>query len=158
LCGDESLDVRLEAAAALGRLDGESALALSTLQELAQRDDIQPLALATAIDVLGRSQEAASLLQDAARAWLAAEAVEVREAALLAVSRWGAAGRPLIATVLELLEDEDPVVREQAAVAVGQLRPSLAVAREPLEAAAHDEDAAVAAAAQHALQQLSDPP
>jgi HEAT repeat protein len=83
--------------------------------------------------------------------WLTADSAELREAAAQTLAVWGPRSSPAVTALIVALDDEEPVVREAAAKALGHQEAVDDEWRHALQAACADEDPGVAAAAQEAL-------
>lgn len=82
---------------------------------------------------------------------LAHDRPEVREAVLRLLINWGFHGVRWEPQIIDLLDDEDPLVREQAVLALEAQGPATDVALIALQLSATDEDECVAAAALRVL-------
>jgi len=149
--GDSDPDVRLEAARGLVWIAPESPQLEVAICGLLELEGTPSSTLAALAEVCGRLPHLSERLSPYLRTSLTSHAAEVREAAATAFARWGARACAAETELAAALEDEEPIVREQAAVALGQLDCAQAATLAVLREAASDEDSGVAAAAQAAL-------
>lgn len=149
---DLDVDVRFEAARALGRVRSGDAAARDVLLSLLDEEDVQPLMLASIITAVAeRSDVDLTLLAPRYGALLTDEQTEVRESVSAAVAQWGVSAAALIEPLLIALDDEEPLVRENAALALGRAGVASEEVAVALKAAATDEDEVVASVARDAL-------
>ena len=78
----------------------------------------------------------------------------MRESVSAAVAEWDRRAAPLIAPLLIALDDDEPLVREHAALALGRAAVSSPEVIAALQTAATDEDEVVAQAARDSLCKL----
>lgn len=152
LLNDVDPDVQLSAARALSWLLPQPSSLAPVVLRLLDRDDTQPTSHAVLAELCGRIPDVGAEGVRHLQRLLVAEQAEVREAAAGALA---ASGRVAIGALSELvaaLEDEEPLVREHAAFALGHLHPWDEVTRTALELACSDEDTEVAAAARRSLE------
>jgi HEAT repeat protein len=148
---DSDPDVKLEAARGLVCLAPESHNVSDVVLGLLAIAETPSTTQAALAELCGRLPHLSERLVSFLKSFSTSESAEVREAAATAFARWGA--RAVIAEneLAAALEDEEPIVREQAAVALGHLDAVRATSLDALRQAAQDEDAGVAAAAQTAV-------
>lgn len=153
---DSDVDVRFEAARALGRVHSDNESAREVLLSLLEEEETQPLMLASVVTVLAaRSDLDLAALAARYGTLLSHEQAEVREAVSAAVAAWGLpAAAALIDPLLIALDDEEPLVRENAAVALGRAGVTSNAVVAALRTAATDEDEVVASVSRDALLQL----
>ena len=147
-------DVRLEAAATLNCLQPNHDVAASTLLELAQRDDLEPLTIARLAKLIAPLTAHVDVTVPLLGKWLGNDHGEVRESAATALAALGPAATPQITALITALDDEEPVVREQAALALGRIGMTSLNIVEALTMASNDEDIEVANVARAALESL----
>ena len=149
---DLDVDVRFEAARALGRVRRGDAAARDVLLSLLDEEDVQPLMLASIITAVAERSDV-DLTRLALRygTLLIHEQAEVRESVSAAVAQWGVSAAALIEPLLIALDDEEPLVRENAALTLGRAGVASEEVAAALRAAATDEDEVVASVARDAL-------
>lgn len=151
----EDGDTRFEAARALGRIDPAQPSARDVLLKLLDAEETQPLMLAMIVAALGeRNDIAPSQLAARFRELISHDRAEVRENITAAVAGWGPQAALLIEELIVAADDEEPVVRENAALALGRTQVASEAVLAALATASFDEDPGVAAIAAAALQQL----
>lgn len=152
---DEDPDVRFEAARTLTQVAPERAGARDVLLALLDDEGTQPLMLAVVVTALGERTDlgAGSLLPRFQKLLRHAQA-EVRENTSAVICRWGAEVAPMVSELIAALDDDEPIVRENAAIALGRCDVSTAEVLCALQTATEDEDEGVAAAARDAAQNL----
>jgi HEAT repeat protein len=156
LLRDDDPDVRFETARSLGRIDPNHSTAREVLLSLLDDDGIQPLMIAAVVSALReRSDVDTAVLVLRYRSWLTHERAEVRESVAAAVSSWDARAAAMVEELVVALDDEEPLVREHAAMALGRARVASEKVFAALREAASDEDEGVAAAAETALRSLT---
>lgn len=110
--------------------------------------------LAALARLAGRLPEIADESVPRLAALLERDSAEVREAAAMSLAALGERTGPAAVALVTALDDEEPLVREFAARALGQQSAVDDSIRHSLQAATTDDDAVVAAAAQEALSRL----
>lgn len=149
---DEDPDVRFEAARTMLRWGATDVAApIAVLTALLDDDGTQPLMLAAMVEVLRSVPEGRGALVSRLEKLLASDQGEVREETTAACSALGSAAAPHAIRLIELTDDEEPLVREHACRALGQLGINPPELRAALETAVNDEDELVAAAARESL-------
>jgi HEAT repeat protein len=160
---DADPDVQVEAVVAFQQLQPAATDHASVVWNLAQRNDAEPLTQARLARLLGRIPSLGNDALFRLTTWLQSEQTDLREAAAAAIAEWlsHAPGQPVPAAVAEALitatDDEEPLVRESAALALGHIRPITPAITAALTVAAEDEDSQVAQAAQEALRLSTKP-
>jgi HEAT repeat protein len=149
---DPDPDVRLGILRALAAGPGFDAAAERVLDDLIVAADGQPPALVSLADLCRRIPGAAVRHLDELRQWLLADLAELREAASGALLTTGPAISTALPELLIAIDDEEPLVREQAAHGLGMCQPISDDIRRALELATQDEDPGVAQAARQARQ------
>lgn len=153
--GDSDIDVRFEAARALGRIQTNDESSKGLLLSLLDDEGIQPLMTATIVATLGeRSDIDPSLLAARYGLLLSHEQAEVRENVSAAVATWGPQAAALVDPLVIALDDEEPLVREHAALALGRAEVASETIIAALRTASADEDEIVAETAREALRHL----
>ncbi len=154
LC-DSDIDVRFEAARAMGRIRGSNGSARDVLLAVLSEEEIQPLMLASVVTALAeRTDIDLTALAPRYGMLLAHEQAEVRESVSAAVAAWGLSAATLTDPLVIALDDEEPLVRENAALALGRSGVASEVVASALRTASTDEDEVVASVARDALSQL----
>ncbi len=152
---DSDIDVRFEAARALGRIRSDDESSKGVLLSLLDEEGVQPLMTAAIVTALGeRSDVDLALLVPRYGNLLSHEQAEVRESVSTAVAAWGRQAAPLVEPLLIALDDEEPLVREHAALALGRAGVTSEAIVAALQTACADEDEIVAEAAREALRRL----
>ncbi len=152
---DPDIDVRFEAARALGRIRANDESSRGVLLSLLDDEGIQPLMTASIVTALGeRSDVDLALLAPRYGKLLSHEQAEVRESVSAAVATWSQQAAPLIEPLLIALDDEEPLVRENAALALGCAGVASEAILTALQSASADEDEVVAEAARESLHRL----
>ena len=152
---DSDIDVRFEAARAMGRVRGGDASARDVLLSLLAEEEIQPLMLASVVTALAeRTDVDLAGLASRYGMLLAHEQAEVRESVSAAVAAWGVPAAGVVEPLVIALDDEEPLVRENAALALGRAGVASDEVVAALRAAATDEDEVVATVAKNALTEL----
>lgn len=154
LLASDDPDVQLESAATLVHFHPEHSGGVSTLLELAQRDDLEPLTIVRLARLIAPLTGHVAITVPLLGKWLGDDHGEVREAAATALASLGADATPQITTLMTALDDEEPVVREQAALALGRIGMTSLNIVEALTIATSDEDVEVANVARAALESL----
>ncbi len=154
--GDEDPDVRFEAARALGRVNPQLTEALDVLLSLLDDEGTQPLMIAVVVSALGERPDAdAEVLVPRYRHLLAHPQAEVRENVSAVVAGSGTVAAALVRELIAALDDDEPIVRENAAVALGRSGNNSPEVLAALTTAAGDDDEGVAMAARDAQARLS---
>ena len=152
---DSDIDVRFEAARALGRIRTNDGSSQGVLLALLDDEGIQPLMTAAIVTALGeRSDVDLALLVSRYGSLLSHEQAEVRENVSAAVAAWGPLAAALVDPLVIALDDEEPLVREHAALALGRAEVASETVIAALQTAAVDEDEVVAETAREALSRL----
>jgi len=152
---DSDIDVRFEAARALGRIRSDDVSSKGVLLSLLDDEGIQPLMIASVVTALGeRSDVELALLASRYGTLLSHEQAEVRESVSAAVAAWEHPPTSLVEPLTSALDDEEPLVREHAALALGRAGVASEAVLTALETASTDEDEIVAEAARDALRRL----
>lgn len=155
LLRNDDPDVRFEAARTLGVLDPNNSGARDVLLALLDDEGTQPLMLSVVVTALGeRDDSQPTDLLPRFRKLLSHPQAEVRENVSAVVSRWGASAAPLVAELIQALDDDEPIVRENAAIALGGAVITSDDVISALHQAAADEDEGVALAAKTACERL----
>ena len=154
LC-DSDIDVRFEAARALGRIQTSDESSKGVLLSLLDDEGIQPLMTAAIVTALGERSDVdlAQLVSRYGRL-LSHEQAEVRESVSAAVAAWGPQAASLVDPLVIALDDEEPLVREHAALALGRAEVASEAIIAALRTASADEDEVVAETAREALRRL----
>jgi hypothetical protein len=152
---DEDPDVRFEAARTLTQVAPECAAARDVLLALLDDEGTQPLMLAVVVTAVGeRLDLPPELVLSRFQRLLGHPQAEVRENSSAVVCQWGTKAAPLVEELITALDDDEPIVRENAAIALGGCGVASEEVLKALEIAATDEDEGVAAAARSACEQL----
>ena len=152
---DSDIDVQFEAARALGRIQINNGSSKGVLLALLDDEGIQPLMTAAIVTALGeRSDVDLSLLVSRYGRLLSHEQAEVRESVSAAVAAWGSQAASLVDPLVAALDDEEPLVREHAALALGRAEVASEAIIAALRTASADEDEVVAETAREALRRL----
>ncbi len=152
---DSDIDVRFEAARALGRIRSNDESSKGVLLSLFDDEGIQPLMTAAIVTALGeRSDVDLALLAPRYGRLLSHEQAEVRENVSAAVAAWGPQAAALVDPLVIALDDEEPLVREHAALALGRADVASESVIAALKTASADEDEVVAETAREALSRL----
>ena len=159
LLQDSDPDTRFESARALLRTkSSRSDLAAPILVAILDEEETQPLMLAailnTFVEAEGIPDQVESELLPRLLRFLDHDRAEVREANSAVFAKWPTLCESCTDQLLPLLDDSEPVVREQIALAFGQSRINSENVREGLRIASQDEDTEVARVATEALQRL----
>jgi HEAT repeat protein len=153
---DEDPDVRFEAARALGAVDPKISAARDILLSLHDDEETQPLMTAAVISALAqRTDLDLDVMIPRLKHLLVHSQAEVRENASAMVASIAEAASPLVNELLIALDDDEPIVRENAAIALGHSGTNDPQVLSALLAAGQDDDEGVAEAAQTACQRLS---
>ncbi|MFO1044874.1 MAG: HEAT repeat domain-containing protein [Planctomycetaceae bacterium] len=153
---DPDPDVRFEVARALGRINPQLASPRELLISLLHDEETQPLMLAVVVSALAeRKDHDIPVLIPRLKQLLGHPQAEVREntAAFVAGSQSLAAGLTL--ELIAALDDDEPLVRENAARALGTAGVRSPEVLAGLQMASADEDEIVAQVAQDAHQRLA---
>lgn len=152
---DSDLDVRFEAAKALGRVQSSDESSMEVLLSLLDEEGVQPLMIAAIVAALGERPEFdVSPLIARYGLLLSHEQAEVRESVSAAVAAWGSRASSLADPLVIALDDEEPLVREYAALALGRAGVISDEITAALRTALTDEDEVVAGKAREALRHL----
>jgi hypothetical protein len=152
---DEDPDVRFEAARTLTQVAPECTAAREVLLTLLDDEGTQPLMLAVVVTAVGeRTDLPAELMLPRFQRLLAHPQAEVRENSSAIVCQWGPKAAALVGELITALDDDEPIVRENAALALGGCGVASEDVLKALEIAATDEDEGVADAARSANQRL----
>ena len=152
---DEDPDVRFEAARSLSLINPEIAAPRDVLLAFIHDEETQPLMLGVVASVLAeRTDLEPQRLVPRLRQLIVHPQAEVREAISAIITRLGTIAAELQPELIVALDDEEPVVRENAAIALGNSGSTAIDVRSALENAARDEDEGVAVAAKDALGRL----
>ena len=155
---DEDPDVRFEAARALGRVNPRLTEARDVLLALLDDGGTQPLMIAVVVSALGERPDAdadVELLVPRFRHLLAHPQAEVRENVSAVVAGLNAVAASLIGELIVALDDDEPIVRENAALALGRSGRNSPDVLAALATAAGDDDEGVATVARDAHARLS---
>ena len=153
--GDSDIDVRFEAARAVGRVRTNDEPSMSVLLLLLDDEGIQPLMIAAIVAALGERPDVdPALLVSRYGRLLSHEQAEVRENVSAAVAAWGPQAAALDEPLMLALDDEEPLVREHAALALGRVGVASHEVMAALRTASADEDEVVAETAREALRRL----
>jgi len=148
---NDDLDVRFEAARALGRIDPLQSGPKDVLLSLLDDDQTQPLMVAIVISALIERDDAdAQTMIPHLRRLISHDQAEVRENASAAIAKLESSADQMIPELITALEDDEPIVRENAAIALGQSRIQSPQVQFALQTAESDEDEGVANAARDA--------
>lgn len=152
---DEDPDVRFEAARSLTQVAPECTAAREVLLTLLDDEGTQPLMLAVVVTAVGeRTDLPAELMLPRFQRLLGHPQAEVRENSSAVVCQWGPKAAALVGELITALDDDEPIVRENAAIALGGAGVTSEHVLKALEIAATDEDEGVADAARGACEQL----
>jgi HEAT repeat protein len=155
LLTDEDPDVRFEAARALTHVNPDVASARHVLLDFLDDEGTQPLMLAVVVTAIGERRDlGVAELQPRFQKLLGHAQAEVRENASAVVCQWGADVETMIPELIVALDDDEPIVRENAAVALFHCRTATVEVLAALRTASTDEDEGVAAAAAKSLHKL----
>jgi HEAT repeat protein len=160
LIHDHDPDVRYEAARSLVRTKSPSAdLTVPLFLHFLDEPETHPLMLASVVSLLAEIDLSEQLvthdIEPRVQRLLDHDRAEVREAVSLAFAKWPAMSAKCIDQLLPLLDDPEPVVRENIARTLGQSGIKTEAIRIALETTSQDEDTEVAQAAKIALQRLA---
>lgn len=149
---DADPDVQFESARTLGQIAPHESRALDVLLRLLNDPGTQPLTLALVLNALTeRADVDLTGLVIQVRNFLRHPQAEVRESASGLVARC-VPREDLESDLVEGLDDDEPIVRENCAIGLGRYSTELSpTVGQALEQAARDEDDGVAAAAAAAL-------
>ena len=159
LLQDADPDTRFESARALLRTkSNQSGLVPPILFTFLDEEETQPLMVASILNTFAEAEDIPSqvmseLLPRLLR-FLDHDRAEVREANSTIFAKWPSLCESCVDQLLPLLDDSEPVVREQIALAFGQSGINSEKVREGLRTASQDEDSEVARVATEALQRL----
>jgi HEAT repeat protein len=159
LLQDHDPDTRFESARALLRTkSSRSELVAPILFSFLDEEETQPLMVAsilnTFVEADGIPRRFESELLPRLLRFLDHDRAEVREANSAVFAKWPTLCESCTDQLLPLLDDSEPVVRENIALALGQSRINSEEVRDALRAASQDEDHEVARVAAEALQRL----
>lgn len=144
---DDDPDVRFETARSLGRITPELPEAAGVLLSLLDDEGTQPLMIAAVVSALGERVNLNSMDMIPRLRRLASHSqAEVRESVSEVAAKLGKAAEGLLAELLVAIDDEEPIVRENAAISLGNC-PASPQVLEALLIAGNDDDEGVAAAA-----------
>jgi HEAT repeat protein len=153
---DPDPDVRFESARALGRIEPSGSIAREVLLALVDDSETQPLTSGLVISALmERTESDWSFMLPRYRRLISHNQAEVREHASAGIVKLGRLADQLIPELVLALDDEEPIVRENAAHALGEAMTNTDSVRSALESACSDEDEGVAEAARNALARIS---
>jgi HEAT repeat protein len=153
---DADPDVRFESARALGVIDPGGSKAREILLALLDDSETQPLTLGLVISaLLERTESDWNFMLPRYRRLISHPQAEVREHASAGIVKLGRMAHQLIPELVLALDDEEPIVRENAAHALGEAMTNTDSVRIALESACSDEDEGVAEAARNALTRIS---
>ena len=161
LLQDPDPDTRFEAARALLRTKSKHAdLVAPILFAFLDEDETQPLMVASILNTFVEADSfpgrtGSELLPRLLR-FLDHDRAEVREANSAVFAKWPSLCESCADKLLPLLDDSEPVVREQIALAFGLSGVNDEKVREGLRIASQDEDSEVARIATEALQRLGE--
>lgn len=154
---DVDPDVRFEAARTLLRWgNSETTGPITALTQLLDDDGTQPLMLAAIVETLRGTPAGRAAIVPRLEKLLASEQGEVREETTAACIELGPEVAGHVNRLVELADDEEPLVREHAVKTLGRLGIVTLELRAALEMAADDEDEIVAAAAKESLSLIVD--
>ena len=156
---DADPDSRFESARALIRWQtASSERAVAVLLQFLDEEETQPLMIAavvnTLLEVKSLEGPGEAMLQPRIERYLDHDRAEVRESISAVFRKWPTMCKPVIDRLLPLLDDSEPVVRENIACALGSAGLVDENIRTALQAATLDEDSEVARIAAEALQKL----
>ena len=155
---DEDPDLRFESARTLLKNQG-SENAVRVITAFLSQQETHPLLLAAIINALAQSQitegQANQFVAPSLQHLLTHEKGDVREAIASLFVKWPELVRAHRAEMLTLLDDEEPVVRERIAVALGQSGLHDDELKNALQVATKDEDPEVARVATEALARMN---
>ena len=159
LLQDSDPDVRFESARALLRTKSKrSDHVVPVLFSFLDEEETQPLMVAAILNTFVEAEvipgRVESELLPRLLRFLDHDRAEVREANSTVFAKWPAFCESCTDQLLPLLDDSEPVVREQIALAFGQSKINSEKVREGLRIASQDEDTEVARVATEALQRL----
>ena len=153
---DEDPDVRFEAARALGAIQPLLPEANAVLLSFLDDEGTQPLMIAVVVTALGEYAEAApDVLLPRLRTLLAHSQAEIRENVSAVIARSQRIAAALASELVLALDDDEPIVRENAAVGLGLSGNVSTDVMSALATAGQDEDEGVADAARTAHARLS---
>lgn len=153
---DEDPDVRFEAARALGAIHPLLPEANKVLLSFLVDEGTQPLMIAVVVTALGEHAEAATdVLIPRFRILLAHVQAEIRENVSAVIARSHRIAAALASELVLALDDDEPIVRENAAIGLGLSGSASADVLSALATAGQDEDEGVAEAARAARARLS---
>jgi len=153
---DVDLDVRFEAARALGRIDPNQSGARDALLSLLDDDQTQPLMIAIVVSALAELSDTNSERMIVRyRKLITHDQAEVRENVSAAILKSTGTINGLIPELIAALDDDEPIVRENAAISLGHLTGNHPDVQSALQATEADEDEGVAEAARNARASLS---
>ena len=160
LLQDSDPDTRFESARALLRTkSNQSNLVAPVLFAFLDEEETQPLMVASILNTLAEADAFPGLnepeLLPRLLRFIDHDRAEVREANSAVFAKWPSLCQSCTDQLLPLLDDSEPVVREQIALAFGQSGINSEKVREGLRAASQDEDTEVARVAIEALRRLS---
>ena len=159
LLDDVDPDVKFEAARALVRAKSQqSILTVPVFLTFLDETETHPLMVAAVVNTLVKidlpPQTTMEGLRPRLQRLLNHERAAVREAVSSAFVKWPAMGASCVDQLLPLLDDNEPVVRENIAKSLGESGVTNDAIRAALQTASQDEDVEVARAANDALQRL----
>ncbi len=144
-------EVQLACLRALSRLGAPAAALEPVITRLIGSDAAEPTSIVMLAELCRRVPDAGRRNLAALRRWLVAEQADVREGAALSLLGLGADGVDALPEWLQAIDDEEPLVRETAARALGRFVATHPEVRAALDGAVTDADPGVAAAAREAL-------
>lgn len=144
-------EVQLACLRALSRLGAPAESLEPIITRMIADDEAEPTSMVILADLCRRVPDAGRRNLAALRRWLVAEQADLREGAALALLSLGADGVEALPEWLLAIDDEEPLVRETAARALGLFVGTHPEVRAALEEAVTDADPGVAAAAREAL-------
>ncbi len=152
---DPDPDVRFEAARAVGRVNPQLTLAHDILISMLDDEGTQPLMTAVIVSALGERQDSdADAMIPRYRKMLRHSQAEVRENVSAVVAGLGLTAAGLVVELVAALNDDEPIVRENAAVALGGSGVNTPQVLAALSTTTRDEDEGVAVAARAAHARL----
>ena len=159
LLQDNDPDTRFESARALLRTkSSRSDLVAPILFSFLDEEETQPLMVASILNTFVEAEvipgRIESELLPRLLRFVDHDRAEVREANSAVFAKWPALCQACTDRLIPLLDDSEPVVREQIALAFGKSGINSEKVREGLRAASQDEDSEVARVATEALQRL----